>query len=93
MIFNTQGYLSIKLDTGVNLSAVGATDLAIKYKKPSGATGTWSASITETTKLVYNFTNTDLDEVGLWKAQAFFKVSGKNALCDIVTFDVTQKLV
>lgn len=92
MIFNTQGYLSIKLDTGVNLSAVGATDLAIKYKKPSGASGSWSASITETTKLVYNFTNTDLDEIGLWQAQAFFKVAGKNAFCDIVNFDITQKL-
>lgn len=92
MIFNTQGYLSIKLDTGVNLSTVGATDLAIKYKKPSGATGTWSATITETTKLIYTFSNTDLDETGLWKAQAFFKVSGKNAFCDIITFDVTQKL-
>jgi hypothetical protein len=93
MIFNTQGYLSIKLDTGVNLSTVGASNLAIKYKKPSGLTGTWSASITETTKLIYNFSNTDLDEIGLWQAQAYFTVSGKNAYCDIVTFDVTQKLV
>lgn len=93
MIFNTQGYLSIKLDTGVNLSSVGATNLAIKYKKPSGATGTWSASITETTKLIYNFTNTDLDEIGLWSAQAYFTVAGKNAYCDITNFDVTQKLV
>jgi len=92
MIFNTQGYLSIKLDTGVNLATIGATSLAIKYQKPSGATGSWSASITETTKLIYNFANSDLDETGLWKAQAFFTVSGKNAFCDIITFDVTQKL-
>lgn len=92
MIFNTQGYLSIVLDTNVNLSAVGATGLAIKYKKPSGETGTWSASITETTKLIYNFTNTDLDEIGLWQAQAFFTVAGKNAYCDITNFEVTQKL-
>lgn len=93
MIFNTQGYLSIKLDTGVNLTSVNATNLSIKYKKPSGETGTWSASITETTKLIYNFTNTDLDEIGLWQAQAFFRVDGKNAYCDIITFDVTEKLV
>lgn len=92
MIFNTQGYLSIKLDTAVDLTAINATNLAIKYKKPSGATGAWSASITETTKLVYNFTNADLDETGLWSAQAYFTVSGKNAYCDIATFEVTQKL-
>jgi hypothetical protein len=92
MIFNTQGYLSIVLDTNVDLNAVSATALAIKYRKPSGATGSWSASIHQSTKLIYNFANSDLDEVGLWKAQAFFTVAGKNAICDIVTFDVTQKL-
>jgi hypothetical protein len=92
MIFNTQGYLSIKLDTGVDLVAVSAANLSIKYKKPSGATGTWSASVTETTKVIYNFTNTDLDETGLWSAQAYFTVAGKNAYCDITTFEVTQKL-
>ncbi len=92
MIFNTQGYLSIVLDTNVNLSAVGAANLGIKYKKPSGETGTWSASITQTTKLIYNFSNTDLDEIGLWQAQAFFTVAGKNAYCDITNFEVTQKL-
>lgn len=93
MIFNTQGYLSIVLDTNVNLSAIGAANLSIKYKKPSGETGTWSASITETTKLIYNFTNADLDEIGLWQAQAFFTVAGKNAYCDITNFEITQKLV
>mgnify|MGYP006278934829 CR=1 FL=1 len=92
MIFNTQGYLSITLDTNINLSAVGATDLAIKYKKPSGATGSWVATITSTTKLTYNFANTDLDEIGLWEVQGFFKVSGKNAYCDITNFEVTKKL-
>jgi predicted ATP-dependent Lon-type protease len=92
MIFNTQGYLSIVLDTNVDLVGVSATDLAIKYKKPSGLTGTWSASVTQTTKLIYNFANADLDEIGLWQAQAFFKVSGKNAYCDITNFEVTQKL-
>jgi predicted ATP-dependent Lon-type protease len=92
MIFNTQGYLSIVLDTNVDLAAVGAANLGIKYKKPSGETGTWSASITQTTKLIYNFANTDLDEIGLWQAQAYFTVSGKNAYCDITNFEVTQKL-
>lgn len=92
MIFNTQGYLSIVLDTNVNLVSVGAANLAIKYKKPSGETGSWSASVTQTTKLIYNFSNADLDEIGLWQAQAYFTVSGKNAYCDITNFEVTQKL-
>lgn len=64
----------ITLDTGVTLT--GASAAKIIYRKPSGETGTWTASVTQTTKVTYTTDEADLDEGGLWKFQAYAVVSG-----------------
>lgn len=64
----------ITLDTGVTLS--GADPVRIIYRKPSGETGTWTATVTQTTKVTYTTDEADLDEGGLWKMQAYAVVDG-----------------
>ena len=57
----------ILLDTGTALA--GASAVAIAYKKPSGKTGTWTGSVSATTKISYTTVSGDLDEAGIWLLQ------------------------
>jgi len=62
----------ILLDTGVDLS--GGT-LSIKYRKPDGATGSWSGTIANTSSgagkgISYTTVAGDLSVSGAWKLQA-----------------------
>lgn len=91
MVFNEQGYLQIKLDTGINLS--GAANLRILYESPNGTTGYWSGSVTETTKIVYQLSNSTITSYGLWKLQAYCTVGGLAAYGDVVTVEFSKKLV
>lgn len=59
----------IILDTGVALA--GYTTLQIKYKKPSGNKGYWTATITDSTKAKYTVQAGDLDESGTWTFQVY----------------------
>jgi len=60
----------IVLKVGVNIST--ATTRQIKYEKPSGTTGYWTAAQESTTSISYTTTAaTDLDEDGNWKLQAY----------------------
>ena len=60
---------AIILDTDEDLA--GASGFAIKYKKPSGRTGSWVAAPTETTKIAYVTQAGDLDEAGCWTLQGY----------------------
>jgi hypothetical protein len=64
----------IILNAGYDLGT--PTVLQIKYKKPSGATGNWTASVTETTKALATVQNGDLDEDGLWIFQIYAELQG-----------------
>jgi len=65
-IYVGQSALTLKLDTEVDLAT--ATDPRIYYLKPSGTTGYWTGTVTETTKIQYDVADTlQLDETGLWK--------------------------
>jgi len=92
MIHNTQGYATLILETGIDLASVNAEDIVIKYQKPSGARGEWEAEVFETTKVIKNFANDELDQYGLWKVQAAFSVAGKNAFGNVTNFEVKQKV-
>ena len=64
-IYKDQSSLQIRLDTKVDLS--GATSLLIKYEKPSGATGQWTATqYGATTSIFYNLSDGELNETGCW---------------------------
>ena len=60
----------IVLDVGVDISA--ATTKQIKYQKPNGTTGNWTAAEETTTSISYTTTAaTDLDVDGTWRFQAY----------------------
>jgi hypothetical protein len=62
----TVGY-RIRLKLGPD-AAIGSDPVAIRYQKPGGATGTWTATIEDATEgiIYYDTTSGDLDESGWW---------------------------
>jgi hypothetical protein len=90
-IFTTQGFLVIVLDTGIDLSLASVTKII--YKKPSGRKGEFTATVFETTKLRYQFTNADLDVSGEWQFQAYVIIGGLNAYGEIVRQSIKKPLL
>ena len=84
-IYKNQSALKIrvvcsKLIDGVltPLDITGALETKIKYKKPSGATGSWTAIIENAAQgiIYYDVTTTEvIDESGTWKIWPFIKFS------------------
>lgn len=64
----------IVVDTGEDLSS--ATVTQIKIKPPSGSTMTKTASVYETTKLLYTITTGDLATAGNYIVQAYVEMGG-----------------
>lgn len=69
-IYKNQSSLEIELTTSVDLTS--ATPV-IKYIKPSGLTGQWTATIvTAATGVIkYDILSTEIDEVGSWRLWAY----------------------
>lgn len=73
--FLNQTLTPLELDTG--RSDLGtATVKKILFKKPSGSTGEWIATVSGT-KLQYVFVDGDLNEVGYWRVRTYLEISGK----------------
>ena len=70
-IYLNQSSLRIQLTTNVDIT--GATARLIKYKKPSGTTGSWTAQPGDVGAgvIYYDLTGTELDEAGTWKIWAY----------------------
>lgn len=73
------------LDLNVNVSAdiTGQTSALIKYKKPSGTTGSWTATVTNesTGALQYSISQTsELDEAGEWTCWAFINFPSNKSI-------------
>ncbi len=64
----------IKVDCVSNIA--GATNTQIKYQKPSGTTGYWTATVVDNRYLQYQTQADDLDEAGTWKFQAYMTLGG-----------------
>jgi hypothetical protein len=68
-VYKNQSSLRLVLDTGINLTT--ATTLEIKYIKPDYTTGTLIGTLTGTTSMYYDYTNTlgvsELNVSGLWR--------------------------
>ena len=65
-IYVHQTALTIKLTVGVDIT--GATPV-VKYQKPSGATGEWSATIVDAANGVIKYdisSPSDINETGTW---------------------------
>ena len=64
----------LRFDIGVDVSNV--TLAKIYYKKPSGQTGSWTATlITGTTKIRYITQSDDIDETGDWTFQPYVELT------------------
>jgi hypothetical protein len=81
--FKSQSLLIITVETGY--SGLGsATVKRILFEKPNGSKGYWDATVSGTT-LTYQTTNSDIDQVGLWKFHSYIEVGGLKAYGDITT--------
>lgn len=81
-LFTNTGQLTIYLDTGIDLTS--ATVTKIKYIKPNGVTGEWTATVSGTA-LTYDVSNTDIDVSGTWQFQAYIEIGGEIGRGEIVT--------
>lgn len=62
--------IQFKLNTGIDIDA--ATTANIHYKKPSGATGSFTGATASTYYVTYTTTGAgDIDESGIWELQAY----------------------
>jgi hypothetical protein len=68
--------IDIVVYTGITLT--GATTLLIKYRKPDGSTGAWTATIVggAPTYMHYVTQAGDLDQNGIWQLQAYVILGG-----------------
>lgn len=73
-IYKNQTALRITLETYITL--VSATTTLIKYKKPSGATGNWIATVAGSTIYYDIGSSADLDEDGTWTMWSHITFTG-----------------
>lgn len=93
-IFKNQTALTLKLDTKIDLTSV--TNVWMKYKKPSGVTGIWDATIDSpaTAGIISHViaSASELDELCDWRRWAYIEIGGtKYAPGDAVTFTVYEE--
>lgn len=89
-IFVNQGLLLLTLETGTDIS--GASVLRILYKDPKGNTGYLPGTLSGTTKIQYQMTNTNLSVKGFWKFQAYVEIGGLKAWGEEVQQEVKSTL-
>ena len=81
----------IILSVGVDISA--ATTRQIKYRKPDGTTGAWTAIEESTTSISYTTTAvTDLNISGTWQLQAYVITPSWTTHGEIVRLKVKETL-
>jgi len=95
-IYVGQSALALDLDTCVELVAEGAVSAIMKYVKPDGTAGQWTAEVAPTdlpTIVRYTVVNgAILDQSGLWKRWCVVTFAGsKTAPSDAVYFKVYEE--
>ncbi|GAH06227.1 unnamed protein product, partial [marine sediment metagenome] len=64
-----KGDIGTKIELNAEIDISLATSLIIRYKKPDGSIGEWTAILSGTEKAYYNTLAEDLDVVGVWQVQ------------------------
>ena len=75
-VYKNQTAFTIRLTTWQDITA--ATPVKIKYRKPSGTTGEWTATINDAAEGIVEYTmadENDLDESGWWTFWAYVTFS------------------
>ena len=88
MISKNQTF-TLSIETGQDLTL--ATDTKILYTKPNAARGEWAADINGSS-ISYGTANADIDQAGVWKFQAFYKIDGDNKYSSIVKLTIDEHL-
>ena len=76
-VFQSQSYLTISLETGIDLST--ATRPEILFVRPDGTKGKWTGTVSGT-KITYNLKGGDINQVGNWRFQAKCIIDSRVAL-------------
>ena len=79
-IFKNQDLLTLTLQTGIDVSSASAA--VVLYKKPSGTTGSWTATVSGN-NVIYDVQPGDLDESGSWSIQPKVTIGGEIGYGDI----------
>ena len=88
-IFKNQTLLTITLDTSLT-DLASATTLRIYYKKPSGTSSFWVASLSGTSSVTYAIQSGDIDESGEWIIWSYADYSGSSAQGDKILMLVEE---
>jgi len=83
--------VKITLDTG-DTDITGASVLKIKYKRPDGETGEWTALAEGTDKIYYITEANDLSKIGVWELQAYVEIGTFKGHGEIAEFKVYQPI-
>jgi len=83
--------VQFKLNTGVDITAASVAN--IHYRKPSGATGSWTGATDSTNYVVYTSVASDLDEEGVWDLQTYVVTPGWTLRGGIANVRVVEALV
>lgn len=89
-VFKGSVGLEIPLDVGTTIT--GATTLQIKYRKPDGTSGAWTATEKTSTSISYTTVSGDLDFTGDIKLQAYVVTATWTLYGDIVRLTVYDVL-
>jgi hypothetical protein len=86
---------TIRLTVNTNIDISGYATIQIRYRKPDGATGCWTATIcpTDNECMYYDLTIGDLDQVGEWLIQGIALDAGAQLTGQWCSFYVHDPLV
>ena len=86
----TNTRVSLSLDTRTDIS--NATDIKIKYRKPSGIIGQWDAQLMNFSIATYTMSTSEtLDEFGDWRLQVYVVIDNKPYLSSTVIMSVYDR--
>jgi len=85
-----QNDVGIDITVATGISLIGATSVALKVKKPSGASATWAATVdgVNVKQLNYATGANDLNEVGRYFIQSYAVVGGKTLYGQTAEIDI-----
>ena len=87
------GDIGTKIRYNAGESLADQTLLQLKYIKPDGTTGVWTATVYSTNYAQYTtLTTSDLDIAGLWSLQIYMESPGWNGHSEIKTFEVLSNI-
>jgi hypothetical protein len=81
--------IRIVIETDTDISSADSAE--IRYQKPSGEIGAWSASVTGDV-IEYNTLEGDIDEPGIWHMQGYIDMGSWKGSTSVVKFTMGRSL-